>query len=423
MKYSIFTTGCRANQYDSWVVEEKLKKAGFGITNPQEADVVIVNSCTVTENAEKDIRRFIFRTKSRNPKAKIVLMGCHAQVYPERNFGADLVLGQKEKFNFLKHIKDVGILVGQLENNGAFDDLPYDFSVGSRTRFFLKIQDGCSKYCTYCIVPFARGKPRSRSLTDILRVMRELKVKGIKEVVLTGIEIASYYDESSGTDLKGLLRIIENSETPERIRLSSIDPLYIDSEFVKILASSKKLAPSIHLPLQSGSESILEKMGRNYTTKYILEIVRELKTSVKNISVGLDIIAGFPQEGDSEFAETLKCVKSLDAHYLHVFPFSPRDKTIACKMKGMVEPDVKKSRVKVLKELDRELRFAFYRKYLGYTLRILPEKKLYEGKYLRGFSENYIPVFVEYKEEIINRFVEIKIKEIKGGRIFGEVLE
>jgi threonylcarbamoyladenosine tRNA methylthiotransferase MtaB len=419
MKYSIYTTGCRSNQYDSWVMDEKMKEAGFTRSNPESADIVIINACTVTESAERDLRRYISRIRRTNNKAKIVLAGCHAQAYPEKNFGADLMLGQKEKFEIVNYLHGAGTFVDE-EIDGFLDEIPSHFSLGPRTRFFLKIQDGCDKYCAYCIVPFARGKPRSRPVQEILKIMRELKEKGIKEVVISGIEIASYYDGFQRTDLKGLLKILEESDTPSRIRLSSIDPLFIDQEFISIFSSSKKLARSLHIPLQSGCDSILQAMGRKYEAEIVKDIIEELKKKVEGIGIGLDIIVGFPGEGEREFLETLRFIESLDVYYLHIFPFSPRHRTLASKMADQIGDEERKRRVKMLKEIDKRKRLAFYERHLGRILNVVPEKKVYEGGYVRGFSENYIPVFIPSEDGIINRLFEVKVREIKGGKVFGE---
>lgn len=419
MKYFIYTSGCKSNLYDSFIIDHKLQEAGFTPSDSEDADIVVINACTVTENAEKDTKRVILRTRRRNRKAKVILAGCHPQVYPEKNFGAELVLGQNEKFNIVDYIEKVGVFVGELENDGYFKDKSYGFSFEPRTRFFLKIQDGCDKLCSYCIVPFARGKPKSMPVEEIIKIMRDLKKEGTKEVVLSGIEIASYYDPVPRLDFKGLLRLLEKSETPERIRLSSVDPLYIDSEFIGILSSSKKLARSLHIPLQSGCNSILEKMGRRYKAEEVKDVIEELKFKIEDIGIGLDVIVGFPGEGESEFNETVRFIESLGIYYLHIFPFSPREKTLASKMTGFVEDSVKRKRVHVLKEIDKRNRLLFYEKYIGQVLKILPEKKIYQGGYMKGFSDNYIPVFLPHELDLVNHFIDVLITDVKGGRVFG----
>ncbi len=422
MKYFIYTTGCRSNQYDSYVLEENLKKEGHLPASFEEADLFIVNACTVTESAERDGKRFIRKVREKKPDAKIILTGCHAQVYPERNFGAELVLGQKEKFQIVNFLDRSGTYVSEL-NDGELYDWPIGLSTyQKRTRFFLKIQDGCDRFCSYCVVPYARGKPKSRSVNQILNLMGELKDLGIKEVVLSGIEISLYHDPTCGLDLKGLLRLLEEAKTPERIRLSSVDPLYVDSEFINIMASSKKITPSIHLSVQSASDVILERMGRKYNRSYLEEVIQELKAKVKNIGIGMDIIVGFPGEGEAEFLETLKFVESMDIYYLHVFPFSSREKTFASRMDRMVDEVVKRKRVKIMKDLDRRCRLSFFEKNLGKRLSVLPENKVSQEGYMKGFSENYIPVFIPYDSRLIQQLVSVCVSEIKDGRVFGVVL-
>lgn len=401
---------------------EALKNQGYSYSSFEDADVVVLNACTVTQSAERDIRRFISKVRRKNPKAKIVLTGCHAQVYPERNFGCDLVLGQKEKFLIADFLAKKGVYVARLEDDGIPDIFLFEPQSSGRTRFFLKIQDGCDKFCTYCIVPYARGKPRSQSASRIIQIMEELKKKGFNEVVLSGIEIASYYDPVANLDLKGLLRVLEEVETPKRIRLSSVDPLYVDREFIDILASSKKIAKSIHLPIQSGADAILKRMGRKYTAENVAEVVRELKARVDNIGIGADIIVGFPKEGESEFEETRKFIESLELSYLHVFPFSPREKTVAFNMEDKIDEEVKRKRVKIMKELDRKIRTSFYEKNIGRKLTILTEKKVYYHCYMRGFSENYIPVLVKYDSSCVNQFLDVTIVSIKDGKVFGSIV-
>jgi threonylcarbamoyladenosine tRNA methylthiotransferase MtaB len=332
------------------------------------------------------------------------------------------VLGQGEKFEIEKYLDKGGVFVADTRafpmEEGRIAGLP-----AGRTRFFFKIQDGCDRFCAYCVVPFARGIPRSRSMTEIINTLKGLKERGVKEVVLTGIELSAYLDPVSAIDLKGLLRLIEERETPPRIRLSSIDPLYVDGEFIEIIAKSGKIAKSLHIPLQSGSDIILKKMGRTYTGSYIQGMIERVTTSIDGIGIGLDVIAGFPGEDEERFMETYGLIDSLDIYYLHVFPFSERKGTKAAAMEGKVPKEVKKQRVSLLKKLDAAKRRKFYERFLDTEAWIVPEGKLYKGVYMRGYTDNYLPVHLPYKKALENNLIKVKIKKIEGEILTGEMVE
>jgi threonylcarbamoyladenosine tRNA methylthiotransferase MtaB len=420
MNFFIHTTGCKANQWDSYVISSNLEKAGLARSPMSHADIIIIDACTLTDGAERDIRRFINRSRRENEKAKIIIAGCHGQVYPERSFGADLILGQAEKFRIVDFLDKKGVFVSERALFSMEACIVDKLPIG-KTRFFLKIQDGCDKFCSYCVVPFARGKPRSKPAAEILETLGTLKEKGIKEVVLTGIEIASYRDSASNTDLKNLLTLLETSETPDRIRISSIDPLYIDGEFTEIIAGSKKITKSLHIPLQSGSDIILEKMGRRYNSVYIMNIIENIQNRIRNVGIGMDVIAGFPGEDEGLFEDTYQFLESLPIYYLHVFPFAARKGTAAFSMSGSIPESVKKQRVRRLKMLDAEKRLAFYRQFIGTEQIIIPEGKLYKGVYMRGYTDNYMPVYIPYQKNLENKLVMVKIKEIKENLLLGEV--
>jgi threonylcarbamoyladenosine tRNA methylthiotransferase MtaB len=418
MNFFIHTTGCKANQWDSYVISSNLERAGLTLSSMPHADIIIIDACTLTDGAERDIRRFINHSRRENEKAKIIIAGCHGQVYPDRSFGADLILGQAEKFRITDFLDKKGIFVSERAilslETCTVDILPKD-----KTRFFLKIQDGCDKFCSYCVVPFARGKPRSRPVKEILETLGVLKEKGIKEVVLTGIEIASYKDPAANLDLKDLLTLLETSATPERIRISSIDPLYIDDEFIKIIAASQKITGSLHIPLQSGSDAILEKMGRPYNSGHIAYIIENIKNNIKSVGIGMDVIAGFPGEDEGLFEETYRFLESSPIYYLHVFPYAARKGTKAFSMTGGIPESVKKERVRRLKMLDAEKRLAFYRQFVGSEQIIIPEGKLYKGAYMRGYTGNYMPVYVPYQKNLENKLVMVKIKGIEENLLLG----
>jgi len=419
MKFFLKTTGCRANQWDSYIISNTLIEHGYLPSEIVDADVCIINACTLTENAERDIKRFINQCRAKNPYTRIVIAGCHAEVYPEKNYSAHLIIDNREKFNLPDYIHSDGIVRG--ENHNLFIERASIKGIQTgKTRFFMKIQDGCDRFCTYCVVPFARGMPRSRPSDEVLQAVRSLKEKGIREVVLTGIELSAYRDTGHGIDLKGLLKLLEESETPERIRLSSIDPLYIDDEFIETLRDSKKIARSIHISAQSFSDRILRLMARHYTRGYLTDTIERLIKGINGIGIGIDIIVGFPSEDEDDFMETLRTIDSLDIHYLHIFSFSPRERTEAACMPYQIPLAIKKERVNRLKILDRKKRLSFYERLIGERVVIIPEGKIYTGYLIRGYTDNYIPVYLPYKKTLENRLVEVKIKGLKNGILVAE---
>jgi len=420
-KFFIHTTGCKANQWDSYVITNRLKEAGYSISSASHADVIIINACTLTEGAERDIRRFINHSRSINKRARIVLAGCHAQVYPDQSFGADLVIGQIEKFRINEFLYLDGSFVKKTRSI-PLESMFINGMPRGRTRIFLKIQDGCDQFCTYCIVPFARGKSRSRSSAEIINAMNVFSESWIKVIVLTCIELSAYRDPTTGVDLKGLLQSLEQAKTPPRIRISSIDPLYIDDECIRIIASSTKIMKSLHIPLQSGSDSILKRMGRHYTRDYIGDLVKKLNIMIHGVGIGLDVMVGFPTEDEDHFLETWHFLNNLDIYYLHVFPFSARKGTRAATMENTVSDAVKKQRVGLLHKLDSVKRQSFHERFMGQIAPILGEGKIYGNLYMRGYTENYIPVCIPYEKNLENNIVNVRIKEIRDNLLLGELV-
>lgn len=416
MKFFVHTTGCRSNQCDSYVIVERLRKIGMP-SLPDQADYVILNTCTLTSRAERDAKRLVERFKRRKG-VTVVLTGCHPQVYTKRTFSADLVLGQKEKFQIEHFIEKRGVFV-EGGRDLPMERLDITHPPIGRTRFFLKIQDGCDRFCSYCVVPLARGRKRSRPFAEIREILSKLVQWGIKEVVLTGIEIGAYRDGEM--DLKGLLKSLESEETPERIRIGSVDPIYVDAEFVKILKDSKKLAKSLHIPLQSASDRVLERMGRPYRSKEVEEKLESLLTEVNGIGVGLDILTGFPSEDSLAFEETLRFLDQRRVYYLHVFPFSSREFTAAFHMKD-IPPREKERRVEILVALDKRKRWEFIERSKGKVFSVLFEGKVYSGGLMRGYTENYIPVYVPYEAGLVNEVRHVRLKGIVGRFPIGELV-
>ncbi|MBA4390817.1 MAG: hypothetical protein C0399_07750 [Syntrophus sp. (in: bacteria)] len=418
-KYFIRTTGCKANQWDSYVVSDVMKAGGLTVSSLKDADVIVINACTLTDGAERDIRRFISLSRRENEKAILVLTGCHGQVYPERAFGADLVLGQGEKFRITEFLEKRGTFRSE-ERVCLIEEVTVDSLPAGKTRFFLKIQDGCDNFCSYCIVPYARGNPKSRPVGEILKIMKTLKEKGVKEVVLTGIEISAYRDPATDMDLTALLKTLAKTETPSRIRISSIDPLFIDDEFLEVMAESEKIMKSLHIPLQSASDEVLKEMGRHYTQGFMRDLIEKIRRRIPHIGIGLDVIVGFPGEDQERFRETVRFLESTDVYYFHVFPFSPRTGTRAADMKGTSTEREKKERGRLLRELDRLKREMFYRRFMGEEAWIIPEGKVYKGKYMRGYTDNYLPVYLPCEKKLENSLLKITIEGIEDGLLIGK---
>ena len=416
--FFIFTTGCKANQWDSHVLAAGLRQAGLVASSMSRADVIVINACSLTGRAETDARQFVLRSRRTNPGAKVALVGCHAQAYPDRAFGADLVLGQGEKFDFTRYLSGTGRFVSETRKFGV-EKAPAENGRKERTRFFFKVQDGCDRFCTYCVVPYARGNSRSRPASEIAAFMTGLKGQGVKEVVLTGIDLGTYHDPALGGGLNELLLFLEDLDTPPRLRLSSVDPRCLDDDFISLLARSRKLAKSIHIPVQSGSDRILRAMGRGYDAAFITDVVAELVRRVGNIGIGIDLMAGFPGEDEEAFNETCDLAETLEVSYFHVFPYSEREGTKASAFPGKVAEAAKRARVAALKRMDARKREAFAMRHLGERVRIIPEGKLYGGRLMRGFSDNYLPVYIPYEKTLENNLVEVTIRGMEGSRVIG----
>jgi threonylcarbamoyladenosine tRNA methylthiotransferase MtaB len=421
MTFFIYTTGCKANQWDSHVIADRLKAEGLSSSPMERADFIVINACALTDNAEKDARRFVNRARSRNPLARVMLVGCHAQAYPDVTLGADTLLGQNEKFDTGKFLGEKGCFV-EKTRIFAMDKSPEGSAPSGRTRFFFKIQDGCDRFCAYCVVPYARGMARSRPMDEILQVMVRLRKRGVKEVVLTGIEISSYSDPATGLDLKGLLRLLEGSDTPPRIRISSVDPLYLDDDFIELVAGSGKVAKSLHIPLQSASDRILRKMGRQYTQAFMRDLLDRVDRRIDNIGIGMDVLVGFPGEDEDAFRSTQGFLEESDISYLHIFPFSARAGTRAAAMDDQVADTIKRARVRTLKKLDASKRQGFRHRFLGTEAWIIPEGKLYGNTFMRGYTDNYLPVYVPYNKTFENELIKVTIERIEAGMAMGKAL-
>jgi threonylcarbamoyladenosine tRNA methylthiotransferase MtaB len=430
---AITTLGCKANQFDSQVMWTSLQRSGFEVIPfPQPADIYVINTCTVTHRADFQSRQLIRRAHRLNPSSLIVVTGCYAQVSPEevrRVEGVGLVLGNGEKASIVDFLGNprpgsgtiVG--VGDIAREGEIGDADVDGFSG-HTRAFLKIQDGCNASCAYCIIPRARGRSRSLDPHRVIHRLQRLQEGGCREVVLTGINLGAYgSDLSPSTSLVELCTVMEENAAPQRIRLSSIEPGDFRPELIRCMASSPRLCNHLHIPLQSGDDEILRRMNRDYDGKSFADLVQILVHRIPDLNIGVDVIVGFPGEGEKQFRKTYELLEKLDIGYLHVFPYSRRRGTEAYEFPHQVDPQTKKARCKRLRALGRRKRSAFHRRFIGRELVVLVEGKRdkHTGR-LTGHSRNYIPFFVEGSDDLVNQEVRVLAAGLEDGRVAGHVV-
>ncbi len=426
MRVAFLTFGCKVNQYESEAMAQALERAGWELATVEEADLIVINTCVVTAKAEAEARKALRRAKRTG--AKVVVAGCWPQLDPQGplQLGADGALGNEEKAEIVAVVERVlqgeqVLQVGDISEAEGFPFLPLD-RPRFRTRALLKIQEGCDARCAYCVVPLVRGRPRSLPLEEVLRALQGLAREGIKEVVLTGVHLGRWgKDLRPPLDLVELLRRIETAETPPRIRLSSVEPQEISQELIALLASSEKLCPHLHVPLQSGSERVLKAMGRPYTPSQFRDLIHRIVGQLPGVAVGTDLIVGFPSEDEEAFSETYRLVEALPLAYLHVFPFSVRPGTEAAGLPGRVDERLKRQRVRALRELGQRKRREFYSRFLGERLSVLVEGKE-EGGLLTGLSRNYLRCLIAGAEGMVGEEVEVEVKGLQGERALCEVL-
>ena len=416
---ALHTLGCKLNYSETSAVERLLEEDGF-VTKEftDKADVYVINTCSVTENADKECRQLVRRVQRKAPEAMVVIMGCYAQLKPKEIAeipGVDLVLGAAEKFNITSHLKELThgdsakICSCEIEDIEGFHS---SFSLNNRTRTFLKVQDGCDYNCSFCTIPMARGKSRSNSTENVLSEIKKITGAGVKEIVLTGINLGDFGKDGSGqkTDenFYSLLKAIEESEGVERYRISSIEPNLLSEEIIRFVSSSKKIMPHFHIPLQSGSNKILGMMRRRYKRELYAEKVQLIKNLIPDCCIGVDVITGFPGETEEDFKETLEFLISLDISYLHVFTYSERANTHALTIEPAVPVHTRHERTKILRSLSYKKMQQFEAKHSGETRKVLFESKSKNGM-MEGYTDNYIKITTPYNEEWTNEIVDWKI--------------
>ena len=416
---ALHTLGCKLNYSETSAVERLLQNDGFTTKDfTDKADVYVINTCSVTENADKECRQLVRRVQRKAPEALVVIMGCYAQLKPKEIAeipGVDLVLGASEKFNITSHLKDLThgdsakICSCEIEDIEGFHS---SFSLNSRTRTFLKVQDGCDYNCSFCTIPMARGKSRSNSTENVLSEIKKIAGQGVKEIVLTGINLGDFGKDVSGQktgeNFYSLLQKIDGFDGVSRYRISSIEPNLLTEGIINLVAQSPKFMPHFHIPLQSGSNKILGLMRRRYRRELYAEKVRVIKSLIPDCCIGVDVITGFPGETDEDFEETVDFLNSLDVSYFHVFTYSERDNTHALSIAPVVPVHTRHERTKILRSLSYKKMQQFSRSHAGQTRKVLFEGQNKIGM-MEGFTDNYIKISVPYKEEWTNKIIEWKI--------------
>ncbi|MDY7030311.1 MAG: tRNA (N(6)-L-threonylcarbamoyladenosine(37)-C(2))-methylthiotransferase MtaB [Thermodesulfobacteriota bacterium] len=418
-KAAITTLGCKVNKCDSAVIYGLLKRSGYDIVPfHQRADIYIINTCTVTQRADYQSRQLIKRSYRLNPSARIIVTGCYAQRAPQDIKaipGVDHVVG----------IGDVGKLVRAIEcpsERDVLQDTPDVATVlPEHTRAFLKVQDGCDSYCSYCVIPHTRGKSRSVSQEEIMRQILRLTESGYKEIVLTGIHLGAYgFDLRPSTNLTNLIRSMDEKSLPCRIRLSSIEPMEFNDDLIDIISSSPTICNHLHIPLQSGDDGILKRMRRPYDSIFFKEQTARLISAIPDLNIGLDVIVGFPGETEENFENTVRFIEDLPIGYLHIFPYSRRPGTPAADFSHQVDSRIIKERARIMRRLGNKKKEEFYMGFHGKVLSVLIEsKREKETGFLKGFSQNYIPVLVETGDNNINKEIPITVTQVRDGRVFG----
>lgn len=422
-KVAFYTLGCKLNFSETSTIARNFSNEGFDrVDFSEKADIYVINTCSVTENADKRFKTIVKQAQKNNEDAFIAAIGCYAQLKPQELAdvdGVDLVLGATEKFKITDYLNDLTKNdLGEI-HSCEIDEADFyvgSYSIGDRTRAFLKVQDGCDYKCTYCTIPLARGISRSDTMDNVLKNAQEISTQGIKEIVLTGVNIGDYGKGEFGNKkhehtFLDLVTELDKVEGIERLRISSIEPNLLKNEIIDLVSTSRAFVPHFHIPLQSGSNAILKKMKRRYMRELYVDRVTKVKEVMPHACIGVDVIVGFPGETDEHFLETYNFLNELDISYLHVFTYSERDNTEAAEMNGVVPKKVRSKRSKMLRGLSVKKRRAFYESQLG-TIRTV----LFEGEnkagYIHGFTENYIKVKTPWNPKLVNTLHKVKLTEI-----------
>ncbi len=415
---AFYTLGCKLNFTETSTISRQFEDAGFAkVPFESKADYYVINTCSVTENADKKCKQLVQKVKKHNPDGRIIITGCYAQLKPQEILninGVDLVIGAEEKFNILSHIHEQeSIQRNEIKFVKKF--FP-SYSVGDRTRSFLKVQDGCDYFCSFCTIPLARGTSRNASISDTVKVAEEIVSKGVKEIVLTGVNIGDF-GKSTHEDFLELIKALDKVQGVDRFRISSIEPNLLSNEIIDFVAQSKKFVPHFHIPLQSGSEKILSAMRRRYSVELYKNRIEYINQKITNCCIGVDVIVGFPGETDDDFLDTFHFLKNLDISYLHVFPYSERENTTAVRMSGVVDKKIRQQRCKALLKLSDDKKRAFYLKNKGKLAHVLFEGNTID-QYMFGYTENYLLVKTPFQESFINTIQPVSLDNFNSSEIY-----
>lgn len=417
-KLALYTLGCRVNQYETEAIAEAFIKLGYALVDfDQFADVYVINTCTVTNISDKKSRKMIRKVKQINPNSVVAAVGCYAQVSPQEiaNIeGVDVIVGTSDKGTiaelvekFINERKQI-IHVENIMNTRKFEELEID-EYQDKKRAFLKVQDGCDRYCAYCLIPYARGPVRSRNPINIIKEVEKLAANGFKEIILSGIHVASYGKDLTNVTLIDIIEKIDNIAGIERIRIGSVEPMFFTEDIVKRLSMTNKFCPHFHLSLQSGCDETLKRMNRSYSTKEYKATVDLIRKSFIDSSITTDIIVGFPGESDAEFNKTYEFLREIKLSKLHIFKFSPRRGTKAALLGDQISPIIKENRSKELLKLDEDLESEFINKYIGRVMKVLFENKT--GDKFNGYTTNYLRVELRTSMNVAGRLLDVKLTE------------
>ena len=413
-KAAFYTLGCKLNFSETSTISRQLTDLGFSKAEFNEgADVFVINTCSVTENANRECRRIIRKAKKISPSSIVIVTGCYAQLKPEAIScidGVDMVVGANEKFNIPSLLKKFSSQTTEI-HGCSINNLNYfsSYSLHDRTRSFLKIQDGCDYPCTYCTIPLARGKSRSDTISNIVKNAEEIAKNGIKEIVLTGVNIGDFKQEEMR--FIDLIKQLDQVNGIERYRISSIEPNLITDEIIDFVKDSKKFMPHFHIPLQSGSDNVLKMMKRRYNTKLYFEKIKKIQKAIPNVCIGADVIVGFPGETNLEFNKTLNFIKDLNISYLHVFSYSERENTKAILLDNNVDKPKRAERSKMLRILSSKLQRLFYKRFENTKQTVLFEKDNKDG-FVYGFTENYIKIKIPFDNNLVKNPTNVLLNEI-----------
>ena len=420
---ALSTLGCKLNFSETSSISNNLEKNNFKVVPfDQYADAYIINTCSVTENADNKFKVFVNKALKINPNAFVAAIGCYAQLKPKELLsvkGVDLVLGASEKFNIVNYLQNIDQDFSKLDHSCNINDVnsfTETYSINSRTRAFLKVQDGCDYKCSFCTIPLARGKSRSNTIKNVVKNVNEIISNGIREIVLTGINLGDFGKSQPGKikrneDFLQLIKVLDEIDGVERYRVSSIEPNLLTDEIIGFISNSKRFVPHFHIPLQSGSDEILKKMRRRYTTDLYKSRVDLIKKLMPSASIGVDVIVGFPGETDEMFLETYDFINKLDISYLHVFSYSERENTKAIDLNGVVPKKTRNKRSKLLRLLSASKKTSFYKKNIGTDYNVLFESENKNGL-IEGYTENYIRVRKDWNKNLVGKIRKVRIEKV-----------